>query len=93
MKLLRKIALMICIVATSILSTEAFALSTATLPGGVAGPGQTLGIPLTGSGLLYPNVIYSVQCPITVTGAGVGEATIITNLGINCPTLGFLVHF
>ncbi len=89
MKLLRKIALTICMLATSfIFSTEVFADSSVTLPGGSAAPatGSTtysVTVPLT---LLAPFIIYSVSCPLSVTGA-TSESVIIT-LGNHCPTLG-----
>lgn len=94
MKHLRKIALTICMMATSIVfATEVFADSTVTLPGGSAPPAtssstSSVTIPLS---TLAPFIIYSVTCPMTVTGAT--GASIIITLGNHCPTLGPCCQF
>lgn len=89
MKLLRKIALTISILATGfVFSTEVFADSSVTLTGGTAGPATSTSTFSVSVSLapLAPFVIYSVTCPLAVTGA-TADSVIVT-LGIRCPTLG-----
>ncbi len=82
MKLSRKVFLLTCILAsTIILPTESFADPSVSLGGTTAAPLASGSIGLTS---LVPGIIYTVTCSLTVTGAASGSTNTVGSIGLYC---------